>query len=99
MGDFGVLVHAGYSRKKAIFFDFTYSLTAVVGALTALVIGSNSQQFMHFLIPFAAGGFIYIAGSDLIPELHKETDERKSAIQLLSFVLGIVVMAAMIFLE
>lgn len=96
MGDFGVLIHAGYSKKKALLFDFLYSLTAILGALSALVLGEGAKSFLPFIIPFAAGGFIYIAGSDLIPELHKETDPKKSAAQLVAFVAGIGVMLGLL---
>lgn len=96
MGDFGVLIHAGYSKKKAILFDFLYSLTAIFGAGAALVFGESAKSFLPFLMPFAAGGFIYIAGSDLIPELHKETDPAKSAVQLIAFVAGIAVMLVLL---
>jgi zinc and cadmium transporter len=58
------------------------------------------QGSAAFLIPFAAGNFIYIAGSDLIPELHKEKPEPlKSALQLTAFVLGVVVLLSLTFLE
>ncbi|VVB60181.1 Zinc transporter ZupT [uncultured archaeon] len=95
MGDFGVLIHAGYSKEKAIVFDFLYSLTAILGAAVALAIGGASQ-ISHLIVPFAAGGFIYVAGSDLIPELHKETDPSKSAAQLIAFVAGVLVMLGLL---
>ena len=52
-----------------------------------------------FLLPFTIGSFVYIASSDLIPELHKETDPRKSAIELIMIVAGIFVMTLLLFLE
>ncbi len=96
MGDFGVLLHAGFSKKKALFFNFLSALMAVFGAAIALVIGDSIADTTSFLVPFAAGGFIYIAGSDLIPELHKETDPKKSAMQLVAFVAGIGVMLGLL---
>lgn len=92
IGDFGVLLHAGYTKKKALFFNFMSGLTAVAGVLVALYVGESAADITSFLIPFAAGGFIYIAGSDLIPELHKETNPAKSAVQLIAFIAGIGVM-------
>jgi zinc and cadmium transporter len=97
MSDFGVLVHGGFSKGKALFWNFITSLTAVLGAIIALVIGSFTQHMTAFLVPFAAGGFIYIASSDLIPELHKETEVKKSVIQLAMFILGIAIMVALLF--
>jgi zinc and cadmium transporter len=92
MGDFGVLVHGGLSRKKALFFNFVTALTALIGALLTMVLINFTQQITVFLIPFSAGTFIYIAGSDLIPQLHKENEVRDSLLQLVFFTLGISVM-------
>jgi zinc and cadmium transporter len=92
MGDFGVLVHGGLSRKKALFFNFVTALTALIGALLTIVLINFAQQLTVFLIPFSAGTFIYIAGSDLIPQLHKENEIRESLLQLVFFSLGISVM-------
>ena len=92
MGDFGVLVHGGLSRKKALFFNFVTALTALIGALLTMVLINFAQQITVFLIPFSAGTFIYIAGSDLIPQLHKENEIRDSLLQLVFFSLGISVM-------
>ena len=69
VSDFGVLLHGGFSKKKALFFNFIISLGALVGVVVALLVGSMAEELAHFLLPFAAGGFIYIAGADLIPEL------------------------------
>ena len=92
MGDFGVLVHGGLSRKKALFFNFVTALTALIGALLTMVLINFAHQLTVFLIPFSAGTFIYIAGSDLIPQLHKENEIRDSLLQLVFFSLGISVM-------
>lgn len=92
MGDFGILLHAGYTKAKALLFNFLSALTAVVGAIVALIIGTRLGGFTDFLIPFTAGGFIYIAGSDLIPELQKECAPSRSFFQLIALVLGIGIM-------
>ncbi|MEK6953135.1 MAG: ZIP family metal transporter, partial [Nanoarchaeota archaeon] len=99
IGDFGVLLHGGFTKKKALFFNFITALTAVLGALIALILSKSIEQLTIFLIPFAAGGFIYIAGSDLIPELHKEVKLSKSVLQILTFVFGILIMVLLLFLE
>ncbi len=96
IGDFGVLLHAGYSKKKALFFNFLSALTAVAGTALALLAGESTAAITSFLLPFAAGGFIYIAGSDLIPELHKETNPKKSVVQLIAFIAGIGVMMGLL---
>ncbi|MBU1075454.1 ZIP family metal transporter [Patescibacteria group bacterium] len=99
IGDFGILVHAGYSKKKALIFNFLSALTSIVGAILTLVIGSVLASTQEFLIAFTAGGFIYIAAADLIPEMKKETDFKKSWLQLSALVFGIGVMALLLLLE
>lgn len=99
IGDFGILLHGGYSRKRALFLNFVTGLIAVVGAVAALLIGQFTENLTQFLIPFAAGGFIYIACSDLVPELHKETNTKKSLIQVAVLILGVIIIASMLLLE
>ena len=99
ISDFGVLIHGGFSRSKALFINFLTALTAVLGAVIALLLSSMVENLNMFLVPFAAGGFIYIAGSDLIPELHKEVRWEKSLQQFVFFILGIGIMVALLYLE
>ncbi|PIS39304.1 MAG: ZIP family metal transporter, partial [Candidatus Nealsonbacteria bacterium CG08_land_8_20_14_0_20_38_20] len=65
---------------------------AVFGALITLIIGPQVENFSAFIIPFTAGGFIYIATADLIPELKKESRLWQSLSQLLSILLGLGIM-------
>jgi zinc and cadmium transporter len=99
MGNFGSLVYAGLSRSRAIFFNFLSALTSILGALVVLIINFDTVQVTKFLIPFAAGGFIYVASADLIPEIHKNVLVKKSALQLLFFVLGIGIMLSLLLFE
>lgn len=99
IGDFGVLIHGGFSKGKAIFYNFVTALTAIVGVIMALIIGSKIGSLAHLLIPFAAGSFIYIAASDLIPEMHKEQRFWRGLLQLALILLGILVMFGLLFLE
>jgi zinc and cadmium transporter len=99
IGDFGVLIHGGFSKVRALLMNFISSLLAVLGAVLTLLIGSRVEGIIPILVSLAAGGFIYVAGSDLIPELHKETGVKKSILQLVAFLLGIVVMACLLLLE
>lgn len=99
IGDFGVLLHGGFTKRKALLLNFLSALIAVFGALFALIISSYVENSMPFLLSFAAGGFIYIAGSDLIPELHKKFTAKSSVIQMIAIVLGIAVMYGLLFLE
>ncbi len=98
IGDFGILLYAGFSKTRALFFNFLSALTAILGAILALIIGSKIQNFAIILLPFTAGGFIYIAGTDLIPELKKYDKLSASLIQLLALIMGIFVMVLLTFL-
>jgi zinc and cadmium transporter len=92
IGDFGVLVYGGFTKFKALFYNFLSALTAVVGAISGYFLSTAIEWIVPFLIPFAAGGFIYIAASDLIPELHKEIDLKKSVYSFGFFLIGIIFM-------
>ena len=93
IGDFGILIYAGYSRRKALFYNFLSALTAVLGAIITLIVGNSIESLTSYLVPLTIGGFIYIATADLIPELHKDVRLKNSILQLLSFLLGIGLMA------
>ncbi len=99
LGDFGVLVHGGLTKTKAVFFNFLSALTSFLGGIFAIILINKISQFSNFLVPFAAGGFIYIAGSDLIPELHKEPELKKSIGQLLALLFGILIMIVLLYAE
>lgn len=92
IGDFSVLIYAGFSRTKALLFNFISALLAFLGAILTLLIGSYFHQLVDFLIFLTIGGFIYIASSDLIPELKKEQGLLKSFFQLISLSAGILIM-------
>ena len=92
MADFGVLLHGGFSKGRALFMNFITALTALLGAILALLIGSFSAAVVDYAVPIGAGMFIYIAGSDLIPELHKEVEVKRSILQIITFALGTCVM-------
>jgi len=70
-GDFGILIHSGFAKGRALFFNFLSALTAMMGALVAFFSMGFIGNLSIFLIPFAAGGFIYMATADLLPEIHK----------------------------
>ncbi len=92
ISDFGILIHAGFSPKKALFFNFLAACTAILGAVGTLCLGAVFTNISGYILPLAAGGFIYLAGSDLIPELHREKSVRKNSLQLLVIVLGLALM-------
>ncbi len=98
IGDFAVLVYGGFSKKKAMFYNLLAALAAVIGAILMLAIGEFLTHLPIFLVPFTAGGFIYIAGTDLIPEMHKEVRPKISVVQMIAIIAGISVMYLLIFL-
>ena len=89
IGDFGVLIHSGYSRGRALFVNFLSALVAVLGAGLVFILGDISQSVTPALIAIAAGSFLYIAGSDLVPELQKTSDVKKSTLQFIAIVIGV----------
>jgi len=95
IGDFGVLLYGGFSRRKALFFNFLSALTAVAGALLSNFFSVNIQNFVGSLVAFAAGGFIYLAASELIPEMQQEKDFRKSVVQFVLFIFGLILIWAL----
>lgn len=99
IGDFGSMIYGGFSRKKALLFNFLTALISFIGAGFILILNSKVLSINQFLIPFAAGGFIYIAAVDLIPELHKNTEIKKSVGQFVALLLGIGLMMGLTFLE
>ena len=87
LGDFGVLVHGGWSRRRALIFNVLSGLTFLLGGLVTYAL--SFQMDVSWLIPFAAGNFLYIGASDLVPEVNKHHDLKANAVHLLAFVLGL----------
>lgn len=92
IGDFAVLLYSGFGRKKAIMSNYLVAIIAIVGGIAGYFLSFSMHRFVSYLIPFAAGGFIYIAGSDLIPEIRKEQSLKKTLISFGCFLLGIIIM-------
>lgn len=92
IGDFGVLIHAGFKRKKALILNYMVALVVVLGGLVGYFISFKLNVFIPYLLPFAAGGFIYIAASDLVPEIKKEANFKRNVTSFLFFILGILIM-------
>jgi zinc and cadmium transporter len=99
IGDFGVLLYSGFSKRKALIFNFLSALTALIGAIVGILFSQHSQSFSLIVIPIAAGGFLYIAGSDLIPEMHKNQKNKLPLKNLIGIILGILIMYGLTFLK
>jgi len=90
IADFGVLLYSGMSKKKALFFNFISALFSLLGAGISIFFASNIPGFLSFILPFAAGNFLYIASSNLLPQLHRHCGLKESFIHILSLIGGVV---------
>lgn len=87
VGDFAILLHSGYNRKKAFLFNILSSLATVVGGILAYYSLSSLHAYLPYFLSLAASSFIYIAVADLIPSLHQKTDS-KTSLQQIGFILS-----------
>jgi len=87
LGDFGVLIHGGWKKATALLLNLCSGLTFLVGGLVAYAASARIE--VGFLVPFAAGNFIYIGASDLVPEVNKHRDIRANLLHFASFIAGI----------
>lgn len=94
LGDFAVLVHGGFGRKKALAYNFASQLTCVIGGIVGFFAAGMAGSLSPILA-FAAGGFIYISASDLVPELHKEKKLWVAMKSFAVFLLGVLLMISM----
>ncbi|NOZ58974.1 MAG: ZIP family metal transporter [Euryarchaeota archaeon] len=99
ISDFGILIYGGFSRKKALLFNFLTALISFLGAGMALVFSSLVEELTPALLGLAAGGFIYIATTDLMPELQRSERIRDvfSSLIVLIAGMGTVQLLAMLF--
>ncbi|HLY52930.1 MAG TPA: ZIP family metal transporter [Steroidobacteraceae bacterium] len=93
VGDFAVLVHAGFGRRRALVLNLATGVAAVIGAAVAWLALKRSLGMLPYALAFAAAGFLYIAVAGLIPGLHRRADPRTSAVQVLLIALGVLVIA------
>lgn len=98
IGDFGVLLYSGFSKQKALLANFLVAITAVFGGIIGYFLSFQVENLTAYLLPITAGGFIYIAASDLLPEIRKETNIKKSLSYFSFFLLGIFIMWGVKFL-
>jgi zinc and cadmium transporter len=99
LGDFAVLLRAGLPRRKALLFNFGSALLSVAGALIILALPIEAETIETYGIPLIVGAFLYIAASDLVPELHHHSRGREAAVILAAFVLGLTLMYGVLGLE
>jgi zinc and cadmium transporter len=95
IGDFGVLVHGGWSRRRALIWNLICALTFPAGALLAWAVSRNAE--VAWLVMFGAGNFIYIAASDLVPEIKATSRWPQVAVHFAAFTAGLVLMGGLLF--
>lgn len=100
IGDFSILIHGGLSPKKAVLYNLASASSAIFGVLLVFILGTKISFLSIYLLPITAGAFIYLAASDLIPELHRHDQPLShSLLQLLFIILGVALMSLLVFLE
>lgn len=99
IGDFAVLLHSGYTKRRALWLNFLSALSAILGAVVLFIIGGVAERASTWFLPLAAGGFIYIAVADLIPELQKTKEAKYSIMQIAAVIAGVLAMVALTYLE
>lgn len=87
LGDFGVLVHGGWTRSQALMFNLISGLSFLVGGLVAYA--ASTAVDISALVPFAAGNFVYIGASDLVPEVNKHDSAKVNVLHFVAFVSGV----------
>ena len=92
LGNFGVLIYSGFKKLRALFLNFLASLVIVLGGIAGFFLSEKIGDYVVYLLPFAAGNFIYIACSDLIPEIKQRETLKKSLLLFFVFLLGIAIM-------
>jgi len=99
IGDFGVLIYGGIKKRRALILNFISAITVIFGGVTGYLLKSWIGESIVFLLPFAAGNFIYISSTDLIPEIRYKESPIQSFVRLIVFLAGIGVMAVIRFLS
>ena len=89
IGDFGILIRAGFSRGRALFFNFLAACTAILGTVLTLWAGEKLEHFSDYILPIAAGGFIYLSTNSLFPEIIKETTKKNYWMHILFILIGL----------
>ncbi len=93
LADFTILIHSGFGNRKALLYNFLSATTAILGTLLVLGFSTLKELFIPYFVPFAAGNFLYIAMSDLIPELHRPHTRTASIFQIFAIIFGVLLIA------
>lgn len=99
MGDFAVLVRSGFSRKKALLLNFLSGLVSVAGVGVAVFAGTLVPAFASYATPIAAGAFLYLAGTALLPQIRESGTGKGKLVSFAMILLGVAIMAAILLIE
>jgi zinc and cadmium transporter len=92
VGDFAILLHAGYSRRKALLLNVLSALASVAGTIAAFLAVDLIPRTLPYFLVIAASSFLYVAMADLIPGLHRGRTDASSLRQIILIALGIATM-------
>ena len=90
MGDFGILVYAGFKPRLSLIYNYIAAFAVVIGAVFASIFLETVEPLSGLLISFSAGAFMYLSASELVPEMNKEKNDVKAAFQVILFILGVI---------
>ncbi len=96
VGDYGILVYGGFTKKRAIEYNFLSAMVAMLGGIIGFILSGQVKIFNLFILAFSGGGFLYIACTELMPEFTKQKDLKKSIIQALIFLIGLVLIILLV---
>jgi zinc and cadmium transporter len=96
IGDFGILLYGGFSKKKALGFNFLSAMVAMLGGVFAFILSGTLELFNLFFLAFSGGGFIYLASTELMPELLKQKKLKRSIVQSIVFICGILLIIILV---
>ena len=94
IGDFSLLMHGGFTRARALWFNFLSASSVMIGAVLTYLFGNTLEPFLPFGLALIAGNFIYLASTDLMPELHESTGFSHSIAQILFIIIGALLVIA-----
>ena len=97
IGDYTILIYSGYKRGKALLLNFLVATTVIIGGVATYFAGHLFASLPKYVVPFSAGGFIYMACADLLPDLKTEATMKKATIQIIALLVGVALIVAVKF--
>jgi zinc and cadmium transporter len=92
IADVSVLVYSGWNKARILVINFLTALTAMLGVVLVFVLTNFIEDLEKYLVPVAAGQFIYIALADLLPVIHRKAGVKKYIVEIAAFIIGLIIM-------